>query len=127
MTIVLRYVLDMGPDTALDLKCLTYKTLFLVVLLSRIFSYLVSSVILYLQLSGIFSHLVSAVILYLQLSCIFSYLVSSVISYLQLSRIFRGGNTSEVTLQLSPLHKFSLLQSQQQNQRLQNCYHGAQR
>ena len=30
VTMVMRYVMDMGPAAALDLKCLTYKTLFLV-------------------------------------------------------------------------------------------------
>ncbi len=30
VTIVMRYVMDMGPVADLDLKCLTYKTLFLV-------------------------------------------------------------------------------------------------
>ena len=30
VTIVMRYVMDMGPAADLDLKCLTYKTLFLV-------------------------------------------------------------------------------------------------
>ena len=30
MTMVMHYVMDMGPAAALDLKCLTYKTLFLV-------------------------------------------------------------------------------------------------
>ena len=30
VTIVMRYVMDMGPVAVLDLKCLTYKTLFLV-------------------------------------------------------------------------------------------------
>ena len=29
VTMVMRYVMDMGPAAALDLKCLTYKTLFL--------------------------------------------------------------------------------------------------
>ena len=29
-SMVMRYVMDMGPAAALDLKCLTYKTLFLV-------------------------------------------------------------------------------------------------
>ena len=30
VTIVMQYVMDMGPAADLDLKCLTYKTLFLV-------------------------------------------------------------------------------------------------